>query len=100
VQDNLVRARHGADVVLAFAHELDFGDVEDWETVVGDLVTDLRHFCDLVDENFRELVERGLWHYRAELAGDGYGPLEIGDELFLWVLWETRPGPRNQHRFP
>jgi hypothetical protein len=42
---------------------------EPYETVVTDLLSDLRHFCDSEDLDFAKLDKAAYTHYSAERAG-------------------------------
>jgi hypothetical protein len=42
---------------------------EPQDTIVADLLADLMHYCDLVGEDFEELVDRARFHYTAEKNG-------------------------------
>jgi hypothetical protein len=72
-RDNNRRAGFAARGVLAYATRTFGGDVtkcsEDFTTVVGDLLADLMHLCDLLGLDFAELEEKGRSQYLPELAG-------------------------------
>jgi 8-oxo-dGTP pyrophosphatase MutT (NUDIX family) len=62
-----------AEVALrAFAEETGLKpEADEWETVVGDLLADIAHFCDRNDLDFLEIVNRSRRHYSAETSGRG-----------------------------
>jgi hypothetical protein len=66
--DQNLQAKWAADAVLAFAGETGM-DGEDCSTVIGDLLANLRHLCDLLELDFSALDRRGYDHYCAERAG-------------------------------
>ena len=72
--DNNARAGRAATVVLEYLREFDQGEPID--TVIGDLLGDLRHLCDsLVNEDgergvdFEYLVDRSRRDHDAEVLG-------------------------------
>ncbi|MGW4527813.1 hypothetical protein [Amycolatopsis sp. NPDC004378] len=71
--DNGRRAGFAALAVFAYAHRVgainDVND-EDPETVISDLLGDLRHLADSLGLDFAELDRRGRGHYEPELYGE------------------------------
>ena len=69
--DNNRRAGWGAKALLTYA-DATFGGAEgeDFETVIGDLMGDLMHLCDLLELDFAEMCEKGRGHYLPEIAGE------------------------------
>jgi hypothetical protein len=49
------------------------GSVEPEETVISDLLTDLRHLCDSLKLDFAELNKNAQTHYSAELRAEKRG---------------------------
>jgi hypothetical protein len=66
--DNNLRAKWAAAAVLTFASETGTDD-EDCSTVIGDLLANLRHLCDLSELDFSALSDRGYDHYSDERTG-------------------------------
>lgn len=66
VHDNNLRAALAGTALIAYAVAADntTGNVE---TVIGDLLADLRHYCDTVGLNFDAMAEASVTHYTAEL---------------------------------
>jgi hypothetical protein len=46
-----------------------FHDGDDLETVIGDLLCDIGHLCDVAQVDFDDLVQDGRRHYRCEAFG-------------------------------
>lgn len=67
---NAERATFGELAMVSFASKTgQSGDViEDPETVIGDLLADLMHFCDAKDVDFEEALRRGRNHHDEEIA--------------------------------
>ncbi len=72
VNPNEERADWAAEAVDAFAMatRLD-ASVDGIETVLGDLLCNLRHFCDRHGLDFAALSAHGKWHYDQEIVEDG-----------------------------
>jgi hypothetical protein len=70
VVTNEQRALWGQYTVTAFANESgQLGEdlKDDPETVVGDLIADLMHYCDTRDVDFEEALRRGRNHHDEEI---------------------------------
>jgi hypothetical protein len=61
---------------------------DDIETMLGDMLVDVRHLCDLARIAFSEADRRGQAHYAAELF-ENDGPANH-DELYAAMLREDR----------
>ncbi|MFI6029484.1 hypothetical protein [Amycolatopsis magusensis] len=71
--DNARRAGFAALAVFAYAHRvgaINAANDEDPETVISDLLGDLRHLADSLGLDFAELDRRGRGHYEPELYGE------------------------------
>jgi hypothetical protein len=56
-----------AEVALRSFEEFGYEpNTEDDETILGDLLCDVRHFCDREGLDFDMLIERSRMHYTAE----------------------------------
>lgn len=67
-RDNNARASFAVAALVAYRNVVR-GD-EDIETVLSDLLGDLRHLADVVGVDFDEANDRGRYHYDAEVIGD------------------------------
>lgn len=69
--DNNARAGFAALAVVAYANRTFPGGVgEELETVIGDLLGDLRHLCDGLDLDFDALLATSWRHYDPETRGE------------------------------
>lgn len=64
--DNTQRAGHALLALAAYAA----GDGVDEDSLISDLLCDLRHLCDALGENFDEESARSERHYTAEARGE------------------------------
>lgn len=67
--DNNARASIGARTVAAYA-EIGGGDESEAETMVADLLGDLRHLCDAINVDFDVVLNRSEVFYNAEINGE------------------------------
>lgn len=67
---NAERAIFGELAIVAFASRTGQAEdvAEDPETVLGDLLADLMHFCDAKDVDFEEALRRGRNHHDEEIT--------------------------------
>lgn len=68
-EDNNLRAKFAAKAVYHYARRTGTLD-EEPALSISDMLGDLRHLCDALDLDFDELVERGAFHYSAEIRGE------------------------------
>jgi hypothetical protein len=72
-RNNRIRAGWASAAVEAFAeqtHQDTSGDLEnDKPTVVGDLLANLMHYCDVYDMSFEDALSTARMHYEAEQSG-------------------------------
>lgn len=64
--DNTARASFAAQALVTFVERVGENEMG---TNVSDLLGDLMHLCDALDIDFDEAVEKGRWHYEAEIEG-------------------------------
>ena len=67
--DNNQRAAFAGEAVKAYAKRTGMLTGEDPETVVSDLLNDMRHLCDALGLDFEALAANDM-HYHAELRGE------------------------------
>ena len=63
------RAEWALLAVESFRHVVNMGG-EDLDTVISDLLADLRHLADSEDLDFEEMLQWAYAHYEAEVNGD------------------------------
>lgn len=86
--DNLDRAQWARLALVTFA-EATRQDGDEHEEVVSDLLCDLRHFCDLAELDWTDLLRRAEMHYEAEVEEEEVvGPHSRFAEYF--------PAPRRR----
>ncbi|GAB5005044.1 MULTISPECIES: hypothetical protein [Mycobacterium] len=69
-RDNDTRAGWAARALIAYAKHLNEASLaEELETVVGDLLGDLRHLCDALQVDWDIVANRSELYYLAEIAG-------------------------------
>jgi hypothetical protein len=70
-ENNLARAGFCMGAIEAFAIRTFGGtDNESADTAVGDLLGDLRHYCDYAGLDYEAANARGQHHYEAEIRGE------------------------------
>ncbi|TJW14415.1 MAG: hypothetical protein E5W82_10590 [Mesorhizobium sp.] len=72
--DNQTRAQWADSALSAFATECGMRDAgEDDETIMGDLLADLRHLADARGIDFDKLMRRANMNYEAEIQEEAEG---------------------------
>lgn len=71
-EDCLTQASWAGLGILVFAARVYHGiDVEEpLDQTIADFICDLMHLCDVLGEEFDDLVERGRGYYKPETQGD------------------------------
>lgn len=67
VADNNARASFGARAAAAYANMC---GVNEAETVIADLLGDLRHLCDAIDIDFETVLGRSEVFHQEEIRGE------------------------------
>lgn len=70
-QDGGIRAGWAARALIGYVQHLDDGSLTgELESVVSDLLADLRHLCDALNLDWDEMDVRARRNYVAEIIGD------------------------------
>lgn len=51
----------------------EFYDGDDLQTALGDLLSDILHFCNVNNLDFNEVYNKGYYHFAAERNGGQHG---------------------------
>jgi hypothetical protein len=68
--DNIARASWAAKSVVLFADTTGMGAEDELETIISDLVTDLKHLCDATNVSWHQVMRRANRHHIAEVRGE------------------------------
>lgn len=74
------RASKANTAVSAYANENFHTGAEEDEVIVGDLLCELRHYCDAMGFDFHKLSDRSYGAYCEELRDDGGPATHVGEE--------------------
>lgn len=77
---NNLRASKANTAISAYAVENYGAGAEEDETILGDLLCDLRHYCDATVLDFHKLTDRSYGAYCEELKEDGGPATRVGAE--------------------
>lgn len=84
--DNNDRAEMAQTAISAFADAYygkmpDGQPSEEDETILGDLIADIRHYCDAKGFNFNDIVAGSYQTYLEEVEEDGGAATRVGEGL-------------------